>query len=93
MRPRAPTGERAFGLPLLSCPGGFFIRTHTPFHTGEQVKVRWTFQKVRGEYEAVMEVVWKREAGPLPGMGLKFLLVSDEAINILKQIVEKNAGL
>ena len=72
--------------------GGFFIRTYTPFHTGDHVTVRWSFQKVTEEHEAVMEVVWKREAGPLPGMGLKFLIVSDETINILNQILGKNTG-
>jgi uncharacterized protein (TIGR02266 family) len=74
-------------------PGGFFIRTPTPFHTGTQVKVRWTFKRAVGEHEALMEVVWKREAEPLPGMGLKFIQVSGETISILKQIVERNAEI
>ena len=74
-------------------PGGFFIRTPTPFHTGDHVKVRWTFKKAVGEHEALMEVVWKRETEPLPGMGLKFIQVSSETVNVLKQIVEKDKGL
>ena len=70
--------------------GGLFIRTSTPFHPGEHVTVRWSFRKEEEEHTALIQVVWKREVEPLPGMGLKFLSVSDETVGILRQIAEKD---
>lgn len=77
--------------------GGFFIKTHTPFNPGEQVKVRWGFPGQQGEHEAVMEVIWKRETqrGPeeLPGMGLKFTRVPEETVAVLREIVDREPGI
>ena len=77
--------------------GGLFIKTHTPFNPGEQVKVRWSFPALQGEHEAIMTVVWKRETfhghDDVPGMGLKFLRIPEETAGILRKIVEREPGL
>lgn len=68
--------------------GGLFLKTHTLFNPGEHVTVRWTFPESKEEHHAEMAVVWKRGVSDLPGMGLKFLHVSEQTVGVLKQIVE-----
>lgn len=68
--------------------GGFFIKTLVPFSPGERVTVRWAFPDSKDEHHAAMAVVWKRAAPNPPGMGLRFLDVSEQTVDILRQIVE-----
>ncbi|MBI5525556.1 MAG: PilZ domain-containing protein [Deltaproteobacteria bacterium] len=71
--------------------GGLFIKTHTPFNPGDQVRVRWGFPGTQGDHEAVMEVVWKRDtaraAGEVPGMGLKFISVPEETAGVMREFI------
>ena len=72
--------------------GGLFLKTHVPFNPGERVTVRWKFPESKEEHYASMAVVWKRAVPNPPGMGLKFLDVSDQTIGVLRKIVEKDSS-
>ena len=69
-------------------PGGLFVQTHTPFHPGEQVKVRWAFPKQNQEHQATAKVVWRREDKPPPGMGLEFIELTPETKDALRKMEE-----
>ena len=63
---------------------GLFLQTLADLSPGTLVDIE--IDLPRGEFTAHAEVVWRRppeENGPPPGLGLQFLSVTDENINIL----------
>ena len=73
--------------------GGFFIKTLSPFVEGEQVRVKWGFPNEPLSHEACMQVVWRRRNGSYatdPGMGLKFLDISQESAEALKKFITRS---
>jgi len=72
-------------------PGGAFIKTSSPFHPGEQIKVRWEFPGAKAEHEAMAQVVWMRQDREPPGMGLRFIEIPEPTRALLQELAEKNA--
>jgi uncharacterized protein (TIGR02266 family) len=69
--------------------GGLFLRTSTPLETGSQTVVRFETREA-AEVSARARVMWRREdgAGYPPGMGLCFETIDEEALAVIRRIIE-----
>ncbi len=66
--------------------GGTFIRTQRALPVGTQFLFRLTIPAEAGPFELLGEVVWSRNDGEEPGMGIRFLYRDDlqrEAFNVI----------
>jgi uncharacterized protein (TIGR02266 family) len=80
--------------------GGLFIKTNSPKDVGEQFNLKISLPNEEREVEVVCEVIWvnqKERVTPErtypPGMGLKFLEPSQEAIEtIIKTLSQELAS-
>ncbi len=71
--------------------GGIFVATSAPFDLGEQVTVNLMLGKKLGQVPVTCEVCWIRPdtgGGLPPGMGLRFLDLSDDAAEQVRVFVE-----
>ncbi|MBI5528970.1 MAG: PilZ domain-containing protein [Deltaproteobacteria bacterium] len=84
------TERRKAGRFELVTPSAFSLQrsafSATPFHPGEQVKVRWTFAGQKQECLATAQVVWRREDKPAAGMGVRFIEVPPATEEALRRM-------
>ncbi|MBI5525864.1 MAG: TIGR02266 family protein [Deltaproteobacteria bacterium] len=57
---------------LNASTGGLFVKTSTPFHPGDPLKLRWRLPGNDTDSEATAVVAWRREHQPGAGMGARF---------------------
>jgi uncharacterized protein (TIGR02266 family) len=74
--------------------GGLFIKTENPFHKGEQFILRIKLPDIADPLQIKSEVVWRREQldkekSP-PGMGVKFLEMSNKDKQLLQHYLTAN---
>ncbi len=74
--------------------GGFFIETKEPFAPGTLLKFEVRIGQERTVIDGVGRVVWRRErsvgADKPAGMGIKFIRIADECVQLIEQLVEKH---
>ena len=73
-------------------PGGLFLKTATPLAKGTQFLLKLQLPGVTKPLQIQSEVVWSRdrnqaEAGHPPGMGVKFLTLSDADEAVLRDFL------
>jgi uncharacterized protein (TIGR02266 family) len=73
--------------------GGVFIRTFAPLQQGSPARLRFVLDGTGREVQAEAVVVWIREAGPepvpAPGMGLRFVGIAEEHLQVLRDFVSR----
>ena len=69
--------------------GGLFVRTSTPLEQGAQTVVRFETREA-SEVHARARVVWTREEsnGFPAGMGLRFEDIDEQALEVIRRIIE-----
>jgi len=75
--------------------GGIFISTEKPLSVGETVKLKFILPEVLEEVEATGKVAWVNPPGsvdPPPGMGVKFVDLSEEMRNHIQEVINKIEG-
>jgi len=72
--------------------GGVFVETFYPSRVGSKVELEFLVEGGKSPLLVRGEVVWVRNPweSPSPGMGIKFLEVSEEARRWMREIVEGN---
>ncbi len=69
--------------------GGLFLRTSTPLAEGSEATVRIEARE-QAEVQARARVVWSRPDGNghVPGMGLRFERIDEQALAVIRRIIE-----
>jgi len=69
--------------------GGLFLRTSTPLETGSETVVRFETRE-SAEVSARARVMWSRQDGngSPSGMGLRFETIDDQALAVIRRIIE-----
>lgn len=77
--------------------GGIFVATHCPAKLGDVVPVRFKlpYNDAELEIDVDAEVAWLREFNPglpdvLPGMGLRFIMLTSEQIRAIESYIKNN---
>lgn len=74
--------------------GGIFVETYAQHAVGELVRVRFTLPDDAEPIEAVTTVRWLRVRNDAndthPGLGLKFVEISPEALGRINEFVQKS---
>ncbi|MBI5524987.1 MAG: PilZ domain-containing protein [Deltaproteobacteria bacterium] len=87
---------------LNASTGGLFVKTSTPFHPGDALKLRWRFPGHDADSEATGVVAWRRchaapteysatvgyerEHQPGAGMGVKFTALPASTAEALQEL-------
>ncbi|MFH1263051.1 MAG: PilZ domain-containing protein [Pseudomonadota bacterium] len=89
-------GEVFFGHATNISKTGLFIQTTNPRPVGFQIKIRFEMPRFKKKIQCMAEVVWAQEftgeKGIEPGMGLKFLDLAPEELQMLDRFVEEKTG-
>lgn len=84
-------GKVFFGYAKNISRVGIFIQTINPKNEGERFKIEFQLPRKGGNISCMMEVVWKRSYQAHceyePGMGLKFIDLSEEMSDMLERWV------
>ncbi len=80
------------GFAMNISAGGIFVATHVPAEVGERIPVSFLLPNNPKPIEIIGEVRWNREYNPIypdthPGMGLKFVDISDEEKEIINDYI------
>jgi uncharacterized protein (TIGR02266 family) len=84
-------GNIFFGYAGNLSASGMFISTVNPKRPGEQFALVFKIPGTGGEIAVTAEVIWVREHDPKsalePGMGIRFLEISEEAVRQIRSYV------
>lgn len=76
--------------------GGLFIKTATPFPIGTLLKFEVRIGEEQTVIDGVGRVTWRRErnqgTGKPAGMGIKFIRIADECVQVIQNAVDKHGG-
>lgn len=76
--------------------GGLFIKTTNPFPTGTLLKFEVRIGEEKTVIDGVGRVTWRRERtqgpGKPAGMGIKFIRIADECVQLIQNAVDQHAG-
>lgn len=76
--------------------GGLFIKTANPFPTGTLLKFEVRIGEEQKVIDGVGRVTWRRErpqgAGKPAGMGIKFIRIADECVQLIQNAVDQHSG-
>lgn len=77
--------------------GGLFLVTYQPHRIGDVITVRFTLPGVERLLEARAEVRWQRQGDPdrgvAPGLGVRFVTLTDEDRAVIERFVRKREPL
>ncbi len=80
-----------FGYAKNISAGGLFISTVNPKGVGEKFKLKITLPNSKKEIVVMAEVVWSRKFSESkeyePGMGIKYIEITDEDAELIRQFV------
>ncbi len=75
--------------------GGLFIKTNSPFPNGTLLKFEVRIGEEQTVIDGVGRVTWRRERnlgpGKPAGMGIKFIRIADECVQVIQNAVDKHA--
>lgn len=81
-----------FGYAKNISASGLFVPTVNPKAVGEKFRLKFALPDSKREIIVTAEVVWNRrfsEAGEYePGMGIKFIEISDEDADLIREFVD-----
>ena len=86
-------GEVFFGYATNLSKTGLFIKTISPRVAGTQVRLSFTLPSGPQKINCLAEIAWGQnytgEKGPIPGMGLRFVEVSPESLELIQKFVDE----
>lgn len=84
-----------FGYARNISAGGLFVPTLNPKNVGERFRLRFRLPGSSRDIEVLAEVVWKRTYSESrefePGMGLKFVEISEEDAEEIRRFVNSDS--
>lgn len=69
--------------------GGTFIKTRKPLPVGTRFLFKLAIPQLADPFELTGEVVWAKDDGEEPGMGIRFIYVDDGQRHDFESVVEK----
>ncbi|MGB9600690.1 MAG: TIGR02266 family protein [Myxococcota bacterium] len=84
-----------FGYAKNISAGGLFVPTVNPKPVGERFKLKFTLPNSNHEIVVLAEVVWNRTFSNSsefePGMGIKFVEISNEDASLIREFVNSES--